>query len=205
MWGVLGVDPTPVAFSAGWGRHRFDVSDYAGKTIQLRFHLDSDADVEQRGVAIDDVRVYQPAVEPDPVPVENPAPAAAAPAPTQSAAAVEPGISDLQLDSRCVRRRASGRVRVAMTMRLAQPGAVRVRVDRAVGSRSRRSCPKANPKRNQRYRRVATFRKVTRVRAQAAAATRRVTLDLRLRPGLYRLTVRVGDSPPARRFLRVIG
>jgi hypothetical protein len=39
---------------------------------------------------------------------------------------------------------------------------------------------------------------------------RHVTLDLRLRPGLYRLTVRVQLedgrlSPPARRFLSVVG
>ena len=93
-------------------------------------------------------------------------------------------------------------------MTLSQPGAVRVRVDRAVGSRSRGSCPRANPERNQRFRRVATFRPVAKVRA--AAVPRRVMLDLRLRPGLYRLTLRVQVedgtlSPPARRFLRVVG
>jgi hypothetical protein len=89
-------------------------------------------------------------------------------------------------------------------MRMAQSGPVRVRVDRAVGSRGRSSCPRANPGRNLRFRRVATFRKVTRVRAQTAAARRRVELDLRLRPGLYRLTVRAGDTS-LRRFLRVVG
>ena len=51
--------------SAGWGRHRGDISDYAGKTIRLRFHLDSDTTVQRRGVAIDDVRVYQPAFDLD--------------------------------------------------------------------------------------------------------------------------------------------
>ncbi len=48
-----------LGLAAGWGRHRADVSDYAGKTIRLRFHLDSDDTVQRRGVAIDDVRVYQ--------------------------------------------------------------------------------------------------------------------------------------------------
>jgi subtilisin-like proprotein convertase family protein len=207
MWALHGADLVRLAFSAGWGRHRADVSEYAGRTIQLRFHLDSDADVQSHGVAIDDVRVYQPVIEPDPARAEDPAPAATAPAPSASVApagADEPAISDLQLASRCLRRSAKGRVQVAMSMRLAEPGPVRVGIDRAVGSRARSTCPRANPERNQRYRRVATFRRVTTVRAQAAAVTRRVALDLRLRPGLYRLTVSVGDSS-LRRFLRVVG
>jgi hypothetical protein len=44
----------------------------------------------------------------------------------------------------------------------------------------------------------------------AASVPRQVTLHLRLRPGLYRLTVRAqleGGrlSPPLRRFMRVVG
>ena len=196
-----------LGLSAGWGRHVADVSDYAGRTIRLRFHLDSDENVQRRGVAIDDVRVYQPvvavaAVE-DPPPASPPAEVAPA-----TTIAEEPAISELRLGSRCVRRSSTGRVRVPMTMRLGQPGAVRVRVDRAVGSRGRSSCPRANPERNQRYRRVASFRPVAKVRA--AAVPRRVVLDLDLTPGLYRLTVRVQQadgrlSPPVRRFLRVVG
>ena len=46
--------------AAGWGVHRADVSDYAGKTIRLRFHLDTDRNVQLGGMAVDDVRVYQP-------------------------------------------------------------------------------------------------------------------------------------------------
>jgi subtilisin-like proprotein convertase family protein len=291
MVASIGNPLVQLGLAAGWGRHRADVSDYAGKTIRLRFHLDSDATEQRRGVAIDDVRVYQPvavaaadayetdedapltvdapgvlgndgdataaalesgpghgrlelrpdgsftyapdrdyhgtdsftyratanglgsepvtvtievrAVE-DPSPPATAAPAAPAEPAALAPAAAAPAISDLQLEARCVRRSASGRVRVGMTMRLARPGAVRVRVDRAVGSRGRRPCPQANPERNLRFRRVATFRKVTRVRAQTAAVTRRVALDLRLRPGLYRLTVRVGDTS-LRRFLRVVG
>ena len=385
--------------SAGWGRHRADISDYAGKTIRLRFHLDSDSTVQRRGVAIDDVRVYQPtfdlAVElagsgggfvdstpsgidcgtdtaahptcsaalssgvtltahpdadsafagftgagcsgagttctvtldqarsvtatfdllphapvageddyatdedtplrvdapgvlgndtdrngdaltaalvsgpqhgqvtlesdgsftykPDPDfngsdsfryrardgglesgattvtiavaavydeppagpgstppagPGSTPPAGAAPPAP----AAVEPAIADLRLASRCVRRSRSGRVRVAMTMRLARPGALQVRIDRAVGSRDRRSCPRRNRTRDYDETR---FRPVTTVRppangAVAAAVQRRVRLNLRLEPGLYRLTVRVQEesgrlSRPVRSFLRVVG
>ena len=195
-----------LGLSAGWGRHRADVSDYAGRTIRLRFHLDSDLSVQRRGVAIDDVRVYQSrAVAPvDDAPPASPPADEVAPA---TVAEEAPAISDLRLGSRCVRRSSTGRVRVPMTMTLSQPGAVRVRVDRAIGSRGRSSCPRANPKRNQRFRRVATFRPVAKVRA--AAVPKQVTLDLRLRPGLYRLTVRVqledGTlSPPARQFLRVV-
>ncbi len=284
---------TPVVqlgLAAGWGRHRADVSDYAGKTIRLRFHLDSDNNVQRRGVAIDDVRVYQRVVvaeadayetdeemplsvdapgvlgndgdasaaalesgpqhgrleldpdgsftyapdrdyngtdsftyrargtglvsEPATVTIEvhaiDDAPAASPPADVAPATvAEEPAISDLRLGSRCVRRTSTGRVRVPMTMRLSQPAAIQVRVERAVGSKGRRSCPRANPGRNQRFRGVAEFRPVATAQA-AAAVTRRVKLDLRLRPGLYRLTLRVQLedgrlSPPVRRFLRVLG
>jgi hypothetical protein len=287
----LGNPLAQLALSAGWGRHRADVSDYAGKTIRLRFHLEADENVQRSGVAIDDVRVHQPravaeadayetdeelplsvdapgvlandgdataaalesgpqhgrlelgadgsftytpdrdyhgtdsftyrargtsaASEPATVtievaPVED-APPASPPADevAPATAAEQPlAISDLQLGARCVRRSSTGRVRVPMTMTLSQPGAVRVRVDRAVGSRSRSSCPRANPERNQRFRRVATFRPVAKVRA--AAVPKHVMLDLRLRPGLYRLTVRVqledGTlSPPVRSFLRIVG
>ena len=46
--------------------------------------------------------------------------------------------------------------------------------------------------------------------ASAAAVTRRVSLQLRLRPGLYRITVRAyaGNGSltrPARRWLRILG
>ena len=50
-----------IAEAAGWGRHHADISDFAGKTIRLRFHLDSDAGANLAGMAIDDVRVDQPA------------------------------------------------------------------------------------------------------------------------------------------------
>ena len=50
-----------IGASAGWALKRADISDYAGKTIRLRFHLDSNAINNLGGLAIDDVRVYQPA------------------------------------------------------------------------------------------------------------------------------------------------
>jgi hypothetical protein len=43
--------------SAGWSSLSADVSEYAGKTIELRYHVDSDTTVQLAGVAIDDVRV----------------------------------------------------------------------------------------------------------------------------------------------------
>lgn len=46
-----------IGASAGWGNYRADISDFAGKTIRLRFHLDSDASVQFGGMAIDDVKL----------------------------------------------------------------------------------------------------------------------------------------------------
>ena len=307
MLGRHGNPLVAVPSSAGWGRHRADISDYAGETIRLRFHLDSDLSVQRRGVGIDDVRVYQQAFEldvalagsgggyvdsttegidcgsdasahpdcsmtaggqvtltahpdadssfagfsgggcsgpattctvtldqarsvtatfdllPQP-PVDDPSPPVTAPptppvtapptppvtAPPTAPAVVEPAISDLRLGSRCVRRSDSGRVRVPMTMRLAQPRAIVVSIDRAVGSRTRRTCPRHNRTRDydSRFRPVTTVR--PRTEAAAAAVARRVTLRLRLKPGLYRIGVQVQLengrlSRPVHVFLRVVG
>jgi Bacterial Ig domain/Subtilase family len=120
--------------------------------------------------------------------------------------ATVPAISDLRLASRCVRRSGSGRVRVAMSIRLARPGAVQVRIARAAGGTRARRCPGPGwARRNTlRYRRVVTVRRVP---AQAAG---RVTLNPRLAAGLYRITVRAhveGNrlSPPVSDFMRVLG
>ncbi len=43
--------------SAGWGRYTADISDFAGKRIQITFHLDSDSSVNYGGFAIDDVQI----------------------------------------------------------------------------------------------------------------------------------------------------
>ena len=389
MVATVGNPAVTVPIAAGWGAHRADISAYAGKTIRLRFHLDSDASVQRAGLAIDDVRVYQQAFELDvalagsgggyvdstpagidcgsdasahpdcsttaggqvtltahpdadssfagfsgggcsgpattctvtldqarsviaafdllphapvaeadayatqedtPLSVDAPgvlgddtdrngdpltatlesrpqhgtldleadgsftytpdadfngsdsfsyrasdgglesdpatvtiavsavddpppAPAAAPPtaAPPTAPAVVEPAISDLRLGSRCVRRSASGRVRVSMTMRLAQLGPIVVKIDRAAGSRNRSSCPRQNRARDYdtRFRPVTTVRPRTEA-AAAAAVARRATLRLRLRPGLYRIGVQVRLengrlSPPVHAFLRVVG
>jgi len=150
---------------------------------------------------------------------EEPAPAGPAsspPADARPAAGAEPpaepAIARLRLGSSCVRRTPSGRVRVPMTMRLARPGAVRIQIDRAVGSKGRRSCPRHRRTRDRgvtRYRRVAIVRRAPR-RAVAAAVTHRLMLNLRVAPGLYRITVRaVLDhdrlSRPIRRYVRVTG
>ena len=171
--------------------------------------LESDATTVTIAVAaVNDEPPAGPGSTPPAGPGSTP-PAGAGPPPP---AAVEPAIADLRLASRCLRRSKSGRVRVAMTMRLARPGALQVRIDRAVGSRDRRSCPRRNRTRDYDETR---FRPVTTVRpaangAVAAAVRRRVRLNLRLEPGLYRLTVRVQEesgrlSRPVRSFLRVVG
>lgn len=70
MMGVgLGNPATNVASGSGWGVHRADISEFAGKTVRLRFHLDSDGGTVFGGLAIDDVKVLSepPAVaQPDP-------------------------------------------------------------------------------------------------------------------------------------------
>ncbi|NUP13594.1 MAG: hypothetical protein HOW73_46760, partial [Polyangiaceae bacterium] len=45
--------------SAGWATYTADVSSYAGATVELVFHLDSDSSVQLGGLAIDDVSVNQ--------------------------------------------------------------------------------------------------------------------------------------------------
>ena len=53
----IGNPAVPAQQSAGWGTMVADISEFAGKTIELRFHLDSDVSFQPAGVAIDDVRV----------------------------------------------------------------------------------------------------------------------------------------------------
>lgn len=50
---------------SGWGLRRADISEYAGRTVQLRFHLDSDPIANFAGLAVDDVRVFVPGNPPD--------------------------------------------------------------------------------------------------------------------------------------------
>ena len=91
-------------------------------------------------------------------------------------------------------------------MQLADPAALQVVVERAVGVRGGRRCPRQDPAvgPQTRFRTAATVH-----RGQAAALSRRVRLRLRLAPGLYRVTVRahLADdslSRPVRAFVRVL-
>jgi VCBS repeat-containing protein len=145
-------------------------------------------------------------------PAQPPADTGSAP-PAGSAAPAQPTTAQLRLAKRCVRPSRSGRVRIRMSLRMARPGPLQIRVDRAVGGGVPRSCPSANPQHrfSGRFRTVATLDEpVGRPAATAAAVTRRLTLRMRLSPGLYRISVRAkldGNrlSRPLRRYLRVLG
>ena len=143
---------------------------------------------------------------PSPTPTAEPP---ATPAPVIAASPAEPALSQLRLASGCVRRDASGRARVVLNLRLAQPGRVQVHVERAVSSTARSRC--WTPREN-RTAPALSWRSVTTMRsspqAVAAAVHGRMRLSLRLKPGLYRLSVQaVLDggklSSPVQRFVRV--
>ncbi len=53
----MGTPATTVQFSHGWGLHSARIDAFAGKVIQVVFHLDSDNTVEFSGMLIDDVSV----------------------------------------------------------------------------------------------------------------------------------------------------
>jgi hypothetical protein len=87
-----------------------------------------------------------------------------------------------------------------MTMSMASPVPVQVEVERGVGAKPTRGCPKRGARLSTRFRRVATL---PRLSTRPAAGGRRLTLNLRLSPGVYRLTLRAnldGNrlSPPVR-------
>jgi YVTN family beta-propeller protein len=142
--------------------------------------------------------------------VTVPAAPAPPPPPGGEGPSAGPAIQRFTLATRCMRRSRTGRVRVRMNLRMQRPGRVRVQVERAIGSKGRRNCPRPGPGRrfNGRFRKVHTLNHV-RTSPAAAAVTRRITLSLRLSPGLYRITVRAYKSGnklsrPARRYLRVL-
>jgi subtilisin-like proprotein convertase family protein len=58
---------------AGWGLHQADLSTEAGRTVRLRFHLDSDPFAEFGGLAIDDISIFHPGTPPPPPPPPGPA------------------------------------------------------------------------------------------------------------------------------------
>jgi hypothetical protein len=96
-----------------------------------------------------------------------------------------------------------------MALRLARPGPVQVRIDRAVAIKTGRSCsrPNTEPRFTGRLRRIATLRR-------PAHTTRRARAPAHAQPtpgpGVYQLTVRAHLdrnrlSRPAHGFVRVVG
>ncbi|MBC7933110.1 MAG: hypothetical protein H7Z38_21315, partial [Rubrivivax sp.] len=53
----VGNPATTVQVSAGWGLMQYNISDFNGKMVEVRFHLDSDGTGQFGGLAIDDVSV----------------------------------------------------------------------------------------------------------------------------------------------------
>ena len=168
-------------------------------------------------VTIDVTPVDDPAPPAGPAPTPPAGPASTPPAgpaaPPSPAAPRKRAIAQLRLARRCVRPSRSGRVRIRMSLRMARPAPLQIRIDRAVRANVPRSCPSANPRRrfSGRFRSVETLDEpAARPGATAASVTRWLTLRPRLSPGLYRISVRAKLdrnrlSAPLRRYLRVLG
>jgi subtilisin-like proprotein convertase family protein len=58
MTSGVGNPAVNIGESAGWGRYRADISSFAGQTIEVIFHVDSDTSINLGGLAIDDVSLY---------------------------------------------------------------------------------------------------------------------------------------------------
>jgi uncharacterized repeat protein (TIGR01451 family) len=54
---TLGVGSPTVQFAAGWAQVQADISSFAGQTVEVIYHLNTDSSVNLTGVAIDDVSV----------------------------------------------------------------------------------------------------------------------------------------------------
>jgi subtilisin-like proprotein convertase family protein len=53
----VGTAPSSIGIAAGWGLMEYDISDFGGKIVELRFHLESNATTNRSGLAIDDFNV----------------------------------------------------------------------------------------------------------------------------------------------------
>jgi hypothetical protein len=108
----------------------------------------------------------------DPGPPPPPPPPPVDPGPPAKPA---PALSGFTLAGRCTRPAAGGVVTVGLRLRMARPGTVAVRVERALGTRGLARCPQANPNARfgGRFRTVMTKRSVKTAAAPAAAATKR--------------------------------
>lgn len=131
--------------------------------------------------------------------------AAAAPAPAGRQA-----IERFTLASRCVRAH-RGSARIGLRLRLAEPGRVAIRIDRAQIATDPRRCPKADPHRHftGRLRRVQALDHLATQPVVAASVRRGLTRSFALRPGLYRIGVRAygpggGLTRTAFRWVRVL-
>jgi len=194
----------------------FTTGDGATAIAVADFDADNDSDLATANWDADNVSVLLNNSPPRPAAIPDATPPAAAPAVQRAPAstATEPAISRAWLGSRCVRRARSGRVRVPITMNLAHSGPVEIRIDRATKSKGRRTCPPAGrtprPGHNTRFRTVTTIRRTPTQATAAAAVARRLTLNVRLTAGLYRLSMRAQQdngqmSAPIYRYLRVVG
>ena len=119
-------------------------------------------------------------------------------------------IQRFSLASRCVRASSTGKARVGLRLLLARPMPVQVKIDRALGTKGRSTCPRPSRMRHfpGELKQVDEVER-TSTRPTIAAVSRRLTLGVRLAPGLYRLTVRAHTgkgklSHRARRWVRVL-
>jgi hypothetical protein len=149
---------------------------------------------------------HGPPVDPRP-PVEHRTPTVPRPSTRPVRPRAERAIERFTLARNCVRPGRTGVVRVDLRLRLAQLRPVELRIARALGTKGMRRCPVAPRGFRGKLRGVKTER--VRPTAVASAVNGRRVLRARLRPGLYRLTVRLRSpdgrrSAPAHRWLRVL-
>lgn len=206
----------------GWALHEADISEYAGKTIRLRFHLDSDESAQFAGLAIDDVRVFQPGVPPSP-PSPPPiviAPPARPPAPPHPGTAAVSGFKVKPARFRTARsggpllRKRSRSVGTTIELKTVAGARLsfmvyRVVPGRKVRGRCRKAPARATPKpRCARLITIGGFDTVTKTAAVRLPFSGRL-LGRPLRPGRYLLEVVAGGglmtpSEPARTRFHVL-
>jgi hypothetical protein len=152
-----------------------------------------------------------PPAPPTTEPPTTPGPTAPEP-PTPRGAVKAPAIVRFALRHRCERPTPAGaRVDVGLELTMTRKARVQIEVARAIGTRGLTLCPPRGDRRRFRGD-LARPRKLARGTARTAIASsvmQHHTLTLRLRPALYRITVRPYVRPgklgrPAHRWLRVL-
>ena len=150
----------------------------------------------------------EPPAPPAPTPPTPPAPVPPSPRPP----VVKPAaVERFALARRCVRPGRRGRVAVGLELRLTVAARVRVQFARAIGTRGLARCPRrGSPGRfDGSFAPAGTFLPGEAATVRAAAVGRRYTIAARLRPALYRVTVRPYTGArtlgrPVSRYLRVL-